>query len=74
MSRLGRFDIIACVIAKNRERLAFTITEELLDEDFCNLNLNATETHVALYNKKLLIPAESVINALLQQNDKKTVN
>ncbi len=72
VNTLGRYDIIACVVAKSRESLAYTMTEELCGEGICDIKLLSSETHVALYNRNLLIPAESVINAMLEDLDKKT--
>ena len=62
VNTLGQYDIIACIVAKSRENLAYTMTEELCGEGICNIKLLSSETHIVLYNRNLLIPAESVIN------------
>ena len=70
INTLGRYDILVCIVAKSRVHLAHIMTEELCDEGIIDVKLISTETHVALYNRNLLIPAESVINSMLEDIEK----
>ncbi|MFC1508653.1 Lrp/AsnC family transcriptional regulator [Candidatus Omnitrophota bacterium] len=71
VNTLGGYDILACVVSNSRESLAHTMSEELCGEGIANIKIISTETHIALYNRNLLIPVECVINSILEGMDKK---
>ena len=66
VNTIGRYDIIAAVAVINRERLAYILTNEILGDK--NRNIFSSETHVVLYNRNLLMPAEGIIDTLLMKS------
>ena len=66
VNTIGRYDIIAAIAVSTRERLAYILTNEILGDK--NRNIFSSETHVVLYNRNLLMPAEGIIDTLLMKS------
>ena len=62
VNTIGRYDLIAVMAVSSREKLADILTNKMCE--IGNSSVLTTETHIVLYNKDLLVPAENIIYAL----------
>ncbi|MFC1607338.1 Lrp/AsnC family transcriptional regulator [Candidatus Latescibacterota bacterium] len=62
INTIGRYDLIAVIAVKSREQLANILTNEIFGVK--NPKFSSSETHVVLYNRNLLLPADNIISAL----------
>ncbi|MBN1292513.1 MAG: Lrp/AsnC family transcriptional regulator [Candidatus Latescibacteria bacterium] len=67
VNTIGRYDIIAVIAVRSRERLADILTNEIIGKN--RQNISSSETHVVLYNRNLLVPAENIINSILDERN-----
>jgi len=65
INTIGRYDIIAVVAVSSRERLADILTNDIFSGNNPAFNnITGSETHMVLYNRNLLLPADKIINTL----------
>jgi len=64
----GRYDIIALIAANSRERLGNILINNLINGKHHHATtITSTETHIVLFEKKMMIPADKIINTLDSQ-------
>ena len=67
VNTIGRYDIFAMIAVRSRERLADILTNEIIGKN--REKIFSSETHVVLYNRNLLVPADNIINTMLNERN-----